>query len=101
MGISAVRDAGLTQVTDVIEILLNLLIAPRKIQSYLRHVMQTTAGAGAAPDVVDLEPAGFPLLPHLNERFRRCILRIGREAYPLDAELLQIQQVFRRGLTRA
>src|ERR1017187_6219575 len=101
MRIGTVGDAGLAEVADVVEIFLDLLVAPRQVQRYLRHIMQAAARARAAPDVVDPEAAGLPLLPHLSEGFSRRILSIRREAYPSHAELLQIQHVFRRRRTRA
>lgn len=57
MGVGAVGDAGFAQVANVVQVFFDLLVAPRKTQRHLLHVMETAARPDPAPDVVHLEPA--------------------------------------------
>src|SRR5947209_15238885 len=101
MRVRAVRNPGLAQVADIVQVLLNLFVAPRKVQCHLWHVMEAAAWASPAADVVNVEARGFPLLAHLDEGLSGRIPGIRRKAYPFHAELLQIQHVFRGRRTRA
>ena len=93
VGISGVIDSRLSQVPEVVLVLLDLLVAPRQVQRHLRHVVQNAAGAGAAADVVHLDAGRLVSLAHAGEAFGIGVFRRRRKAHVLHADLVQKQQV--------
>src|SRR5262249_10479469 len=97
MSIRAVRDAGLAEIADVIQILFDLLIAAGEVERDLRHIVEAAARTDTAADVINLESGRLPLVALLDEALGRRSLGRCRETYPGDPKLLEIRHVLRRG----
>jgi hypothetical protein len=98
VGIRGVGDASFADAANVVQVLLNLLFAPRKVQHRLGHVVQAPARAKRASDVVYLEAAGLSLLAQLLASFGGPPGGVdqfspGTQVQPRDAEVLQIVHV--------
>src|SRR4029077_2240572 len=93
VSVSRVGNAGLPQVADVVEVLLDLFVASRQVERDLFHVVKAAARAHAAADVIDLETARFPLLANLDEPCGGSGFRSSAKAPPGDPELFEVEEV--------
>src|SRR4029078_8667927 len=80
VGVGRVEDPRLGEVPEVLLVLLDLLVAPRKVQGHLGHVVDAHVA-----DVGDLEARGFDALAESRERLVGA--RLGGDAHVTHAQL--------------
>ena len=97
-------DAGLAQVAKIVLVLLDLLVAPGKIQRHLRHIVQAAARSGAAADVIDLDAGRLRIARRICVKLSAlAVSGVAPKAHVFHADLGQEQQVVigRIGLVRS
>src|SRR5205823_8373885 len=89
VGVRGVEDAGFGQVSQIVLIVLDLLVAARQVQRHFRHIVDV-----AVADVPDFQFGRFHPLFELNEVFQSRSATSGGDADIGNAELLGKLQVF-------